>query len=423
MINLLLYAARLALEASVPVEVQVARVAFNALTRRAVVRRLVRRGIRRGVRRMGILDASLSTIRRGAVAATEEAASPPTRILPPTQPPGEFPLSAPSAPERIPVPPNAYPSNPIQGNSYFQSNRFTNNVYNSKFQTSPGPTPPQPKDPTPDPKLNNLVKADIAANLLQAARSGLKNWFPTMSWEGVVHATGFKTTPTRTVVHYALAVAYGLIKQQRVSGVSLRVDVDYETNHVTVAYISETTILTELLTLSIYAINGFAIPPALFPDLIGIQNKTKDVLSRSLTAGFKMGGNNSIIELGSGVIQLAGDALKFIVKAYDNLSRLLGPVAVYDMGDDTLYGGRASFLLRAKDQPEPFNSMQTDKNGKPVPLLTRLPAPNPQPPVAIGTDPSSGYSLDLRSLVAQALYDPGVVPPVPDTNVSLPTVF
>lgn len=423
MINLLLLAARIALEMAAPAEVQAVRTGVGMIARRTVVSKVSRRVLRRGVRRMGILDASLSTIRRGAAGVEEATPSPPTRILPTAPQPGEFPVTAPATPERIPVPPNAYPSNPIQGSSYFQSNRFTQNVFNSNFQTSPGPTPPQPRDQTPDPKLSNLIKADIASQVLGSARNYADSWLPHIAWEGVVNATGYKTTPTRTVVHYALAVAFGLIKQQRVSACALVVNVDYETNHVTVAYISKAYWLTEMLTLGLYVKTGMALPPDIVKDVNALAGKATDVLSRSLTAGFKGGITNGTIELGKGGVQLAGDALKLIFKAYQNLGRLLGPLGVYDMGDDTLYGGRASALLRAPFQPEPFKSMQTDAQGNPVPLLTRLPAANPQPPVAPGTDPSSGYSLDLRSLVAQALYDPGVVPPVPDTNVSLPTVF
>lgn len=424
MINLLLVAARLALEAALPTEVAIVRTASklvrNNLVRKPSVRRLRLRGRRRG-RRMGILDTALSTVRRGV--ATEEIPEVPTRVTPshPVSPAEGPAYPSPIYPERINVPPGAYPTTPIPG-MYFGGPQFTQNVYNSNTNVSPGPQPPVQKEPLLDPKLNNLLKADAATNLLDKARQLASEWLPTISWEGVVQATGFKTTPTRTVVHYALAVAFGLIKQQRVSDCVLMVDVDYETNHVTVVYKSKAYWLTEILTLGIYTINGAVFPPGTVKDINSLIGKSMDAFSRSLQSGFKNGTTAGAIELGKQGAILGGDALRLILRAYQNLGRLLGPLGVYDMGDETLYGGRASALLRAPFQPEPFNSMITDANGKPVPLLTRKPAPNPQPPVAIGTDPASGYSLDLRSLVAQALHDPGVIPPVPDTNVALPVI-
>ncbi len=416
----------MAVELAAPTEVVVGRMIARAAAGRSILQTAGKRAARRGRRRMGIVDASLSNIRRGVSAITAEegvASPPPTRIVPPGGGQGfggDSALSPFQPPERIPVPPNAFPTTPVPGSNYFSGSQWTQNVFNSMFQVSPGPMPPAPKEQVFDSKLTNLMKADAATNVLNKARALADKWFPSIAWEGVVNATGFKTTPTRTVVHYALAVCFGLIKQQRVSSVSLVVHVDYENNHVSVAYVSQAYWLTELMTLQVYALSGF-VPPDLVKDVGQIDKQIVDNISRSLDKGFREGPTQGIKEFGNGSITLAGDALKLMLKTYQNMGRMLGPLAVYDLGDDTLYGGRASALLRAPFQPEPFKSMQSDKDGKPVPLLTRLPAPNPHAPVAPGTDPACGYSLDLRSLVAQALYDPGAIPPIPDTNVSLPT--
>ena len=373
---------------------------------------------------MGVLDAATAGIRRGTMSlAPTVPHEPPVRLIPPGAPspmPGE--PSFPVAPtERINVPGQAYPHTPLN-DKYTNSYKFTQNVYNSNFNTSPGPTPPQHNNAAPDPKITGLLKADIASNMANVAQSLANNWLPTLMWSGQVQATGYKTTPLRTVVHYCLAVAYGLIKQQRISDCTLIVRADYDTNSVFVHYQSKAYWLTELLTLSLFAANGALIPPNLQKSLEDLQKRPTDALSRALTMGFKQGPNAAIIELGKEAAKFGGDAIKFIIRVYDNLGRMLGPTAVYDMGDETLYGGRASALLRSLEQPEPFKSMQTDKDGNPVPLLTRLPAANPQPPVFQGQNPSTGYSVDLRSLVAQALYDPTILPPVPDTNVSLDPV-
>ena len=142
------------------------------------------------------------------------------------------------------------------------------------------------------------------------------------------------------------------------------------------------------------------------------------------------------------------NAISAAFRVYQNVGRALGPLAVWDMpvanqldrrqgdpanplfSDETIYGGVPSmFLTPPPNEEQPQNRLPTPF-GLMVqqPLLTRNPAPNPQPPVpaGLGVDPAdaaSGYSLDLRSLVAQALYDPGVLPPKPDTNVSLTPIY
>ncbi len=406
-----------------PTEVVATRAGLKLLRRGSVLERsAVRRTLKRG-KRVGILDAATSGIRKGITGAATEVVPSPTRVLPPMPMP-EGPMTTPGFDpfgplrpgERIPVPPNAYTFTEIP------DRHLPGKEPPAQKDTKLTPQPTRETTPEREDRLSTLLKADIALRASDQAAALAERWLPSIEWHGTVNATGFKTTPTRTVVHYALAVAFGLIKQQRVSSASLVVNIDYNTNNVSVGYVSKAYWLTEIYTLALYAVNGVALPPKLSKDVHNLTQQAKDVFSRSMVSGIVKGPAAGLVELGTGTVKLAGDALKVVIGAYQNLGRLLGPLAVYDMGDETLYGGRASLLLRAPDQPEPFKSMQTGPDGKPVPLLTRLPAPNPQPPVPPGEDPSTGYSVDLRSLVAQALYDPGIAPPVPDTNVSLPTV-
>jgi hypothetical protein len=409
----------------VSTEVAITRMAVS-LVKRGLARGIAKRAVGRALRRrgrVGILDTIASGVRKGASTLERTPFKVPSPSIPstphwpviPYEPPSH-PISPIPGPERIVVPPHAIPTTPLS-QAYQPSVR----PFGTESSTQPvEKVLPQPAKES-SPNLTNLLRSDIALNALTNIRALSDKWLPGIRWTGTVSAVGFKTTPTRTVVHYALAVAFGLVKQQRVSGVALSVDIDYETNHVVVIYTSNAYWLTELITLGIYNVNGAILPSKLAEDFNKLKKKLDDLPSRSLMKGFIKGPQAGFVELGSGAVELAGDALALVLKAYGNLGRMLGPLAIYDMGEETLFGGRPSVLLQDRpNEPEPFKSMHVDENGYLVPLLTRLPAPNPQPPVPPGEDPSTGYSVDLRSLVAQALYDPGVAPPIPDTNVSLP---
>lgn len=96
------------------------------------------------------------------------------------------------------------------------------------------------------------------------------------------------------------------------------------------------------------------------------------------------------------------------------ISGAIGAMSIYRLGRHTIRGGQPFGLFDPGDaqRPEPFKSMI----GKPI--LTRDAAANPAPPR--GTAAVSG--LDLRTLVAQVLHDPGVRPPLPQTDKGPPMV-
>lgn len=413
---------RFAIELALPTRIVLAERAGLSLAKVAARKRILRHSkllrisrIRR--KRMGMLDAITAGIKKDALSEVSEES---TSSLVPHREAQYFPPNAPNA-ERIEVPqrpevPNAYPSTPVP-EIYRTGPQFSANINNSRTtninnRLNSQPSPEQPQRGW----LDNLTRLSNVPQLFSNVSSLADRWLPGLEWSSVVDVIGFPTTPTRTVVHYALAVAFGLVKQQRLSSTALTVDINYETNRVTVSYMSKAYWLTEFLTLCLYDINGAILPPDVAKDTQNLLNQKLDALSRSLVSGFRKGPTAGGIELGKQGTEFVGDALTTIIKAYKNMSRLLGPAAIYDMGEETIFGGRPSILLASLEQPQPFSEMQYK------PLLTRTPAPNPQPPVPVGEDPTTGYSIDLRSLVAQALYDPGILPPIPDTNVSLDTV-
>lgn len=309
---------------------------------------------------------------------------------------------------------------------------------------TPPPTPTQPAQPTPPPikQVDKAVDANpiptaatnpaallkepnwierwgFISNSFANINQAVGSYIPRLGWTGIVKAVGFKTTPTRTVVHYALAVAFGLIKQTRISSVALNIEIDYNNNAVSVSYASETSILTEMLTIQLFGVTGDLFPPNVAKDAIKMI-ATGFELKRKFAGVVKNPSAANILELVGDAAEVGPQALDTVLSVYTNVARMLGPLAIYDMGDETLYGGRASFLLRAPKQPEPFASMIQQ------PMLTRVPAPNPQFPAPVDATTGkklapgvAGYSTDLRSLVAQALYDPTILPPSPDTNLSL----
>jgi hypothetical protein len=107
------------------------------------------------------------------------------------------------------------------------------------------------------------------------------------------------------------------------------------------------------------------------------------------------------------------------IRRVQNVNRVLGPAGIWDIGESNIYAGLTPATMAVPDI-QPYTDMLnwTGPNNAPRPLLTRDLADNPEPPQSPPNMHTTHY--DLRSLVAQALYDPGVLPPSPDTSVALP---
>lgn len=91
------------------------------------------------------------------------------------------------------------------------------------------------------------------------------------------------------------------------------------------------------------------------------------------------------------------------------LVRQFGAGAAWNMGREEIKGARPPFFINPAAPKLPFDHMADDYL-----WLTRLPAANPRPPAHDG--------IDLRTLVAQVLHDPGVRPPLPKTDKGPPVI-
>ncbi len=118
---------------------------------------------------------------------------------------------------------------------------------------------------------------------------------------------------------------------------------------------------------------------------------------------------------------------------YKKVSTTLGQGIIWRIGRHAIKGGKAPEVLSKHPGPgDPPRAGLVGAIGQAADiatgadtydrllgrtLLTREPAGNPQMPVG-GADPYGGFGfgLDLRTLVAQVLHDPGVRPPTPRTS-------
>lgn len=100
-----------------------------------------------------------------------------------------------------------------------------------------------------------------------------------------------------------------------------------------------------------------------------------------------------------------------------------GPKLLFEIAKDSIFSGQPPWPVARNGDVQPFTDIvkfhappaagrQAVGNTKPI--LTREPAINPQYEQALG--------VDLKTLVAQVLHDPGVLPPSPKTNEGQPTV-
>jgi hypothetical protein len=262
---------------------------------------------------------------------------------------------------------------------------------------------PTPKNDPPEAGKQGRDWLGIAGNLGNAAY-GLKAFasdlIPGITWHGGVTARGFKVTPLRDVLHYCLAVVFGLVHQSRVGSTLIKVDCFPIENRVEISFQSASAMLLEPYNVAAVSAASMA---GLTTNVPGGRTvgPTEEVI-------------NGIKRFVAGVINPV-QAFKNFVQTAADVNRLLGAGGIWDMGQSNIYAGRppASMIL---NQAQPFTDMQEWSFVDKRPMLTRDLAYNPEPVEITGMH-STHY--DLRSLVAQALYDPGVLPPPPDTAIAL----
>jgi len=309
-----------------------------------------------------------------------------------------------SHPERINVPRRETSQREHPGNRApidTSSTSYFKNQSKESLDTAPAP---------PSPERQKTV--DSTARLLATSQflsQQLSSFIPSISWKGSITATGFKTTPLRTVLHYCLAAVFGLIHQTRIGHSAIHVDLHPNENRVDVVFINSSSLLLELFNV---ALVGFAGNPGDF-----LKGAAFGAVGNRLI-GQSKGVTTSIFEFAKGKID-TNEAVKDIVDTIGEISRRIGPGGIWDMAQSDIYAGKPPGTMEI-GKVEPFDSIYQESVIGKKPMLTRQLALNPQAP----TIPNMHYPthFDLRSLVAQALYDPGVMPPIPDTNVALPNV-
>lgn len=264
---------------------------------------------------------------------------------------------------------------------------------------------------TENPSPNRDDNNDSTARLLATAsllQNQLSSFIPSINWNASVSARGFKTTPLRTVLHYCLAVAFGMIHQTRVGHTIIKVDLFPNENKVDVSFTNSSSLLFEPLNLA-------------FIGAAQQAEKSPPTNENSVASWLTLGAPSFVISKIWEFTKAAKDpkkALDDVLQNAGNLARRLGAAGIWDMAQSDIYAGTPPVTLDI-GKPQPYQTMYDNSVVGRFPMLTRQLTLNPQAPVVPTMDYPSHF--DLRSLVAQALYDPGVLPPTPDTNVALPS--
>ncbi len=271
----------------------------------------------------------------------------------------------------------------------------------------PENTPEAKLPEAPSKELNNILKGAALVAAAQAVSQNAKDWIPKIEWIGTCSARGFKDTPIRNVLHYCLAVVFGMIHQGRIGHTVLKVDTFPTENRVEVIFSNSTAVLLEPFNQAAQFIVQAAIP------LAGIVTPFKPLdTAENLVNGIKKWANAGANPK---------KALDEFKQYYNNVQRAIGSGAIWEMGNtgDDIFAGLPP-LSMAAPRVAPYSDMLDWTFKDKRPLLTKDLTFNPQGPEVPGMNFPT--HMDLRSLVAQALYDPGVLPPVPDTVVAIPNV-
>jgi hypothetical protein len=332
-------------------------------------------------------------------------------VNPGSRPPGSrpAPYKTPNKPGANPGsrPPGSRPASPTKPNKGPDPKRTASPSPSSSPKPSRTPSPKTKGSPRKGGGRAEAIAQAIAALalLVDAAKSQLAALVPSITNINAVSATGFKNVPTRTVLHYCLAAAFGMQHQSRLGHVKLTAKVHPVLNRVEVLYQVTSTNLGEIISY-IVDVAGPAAAPG----------------SRNFGVWENRAGGVTAFNVQPGVqIASAKDTATKLSTPLGSFNRRSGPGGIWDMAPESYHAGDPPFLVGVSDI-EPYTSFYKRCNLL-RPMLTRLPALNPQMPDEHGAvggrgDPSRP---DLRTLVAQAFCDPGVRPPTPDTNVYLGT--
>lgn len=296
---------------------------------------------------------------------------------------------------------------------------------------------------------------------LQAWHAMLEKDFPGVTHKTTVRAQGAPQTHLNAVVHLALAAAFGttLFSPRVLSQSAVSVTVNHTTNTVMVEFGYRSWTTADML-LQAYenvvrsipgaaAVAGGSIKISKGDMKGGVKDVARgsadigvDAILKALEAAAKIaqapanwfagaGTKDATPEANGSRPPLEGnqvqenkaaqeearkrEAFEEAAKKGGFFSRALGTLSVYNMGRHTIRGGAPVGLLDTTapgDRPLPFREMVGQ------PILTRDAAANPPPP----TGTAAVGPLDLRTLVAQVLHDPGVRPPAPRTDAGPPLV-
>jgi hypothetical protein len=374
-----------------------------------------------------------------------------------------------------------------------------------------GPKPAAPKgaptpqaDATPKQGMASRFKSGLGNFAWQANswNDFFRNWMPGITVSYKVKAQGAPGTPTRDVLHLALAAVFGMSVSRRVANLKIQALVNHNLNYVEVVYSVNTVALeyaysrildgtaTEALEGAAKTIlNNITIPgttihidPSIVEritsriydnvkDFVGqkeamqklqqeaargddldnqiieVQKKLKAQLAQQLkeeqelkdkqskdvnppvqqkaaankdkTRGINVPAVNSVTEPWLAIRNVvgiaAGELLKVkVAKQVDKLTNENGPKMLFELAPGQVFSGPMPWSLAINNKVAPFTQMMIEHApGTNNPLLTRATAENPQLPQAMG--------VDLKTLVAQVLFDPGTMPPPPRTHAGPPT--
>ncbi len=343
--------------------------------------------------------------------------------------PGRLPSTIPSRPlvpynppERINVPFSPRPGNTHPGNAAIPDLSHTTH-YKKAPEESSAPNV-SPIADIPSTRTDDGLMLTAAQ---YAAQNG-SSFIPSLGWTASVDARGFKETPLRTVLHYALAVVLGMNQQARVGHSFYKIQLLPKENRAIVTFKSSTQLLLEpfnVLTTTLSVAkdsilgkkNAANTPWWVVSPVAGIADAvvTLDGMIRDLGKGNDAGNGNKEMKGPNNPPNAINELMKFL----GEVNRRIGPGGMWDMARNNYYAGVPTPMAMVPGV-EPYSTMLTEHflQADATPMLTKTLAANPQAPQF--KDMHYPTHFDLRSLVAQALYDPGVLPPRPDTYVALP---
>lgn len=249
---------------------------------------------------------------------------------------------------------------------------------------------------------------------IQSWNDLFSRWFPSLERHSAVDAQGDKACPNRAVVHTALSIAFGMLRNHGLTNVALKMEVNHTENSAHVEFGISTTAVTDIINTGMIEYSELGISSAAIGGIIG--RRLAEVIQKWRDAAPGVGKRGQAAEPpaapdipaekpGPGGRNLL-DILKDIS---DRIRGQIGAAAIWDAEQEVILGGFAPSFAQVARPIIPFDNMVDRLQ------LNRDPGPNPQPPTATGDD--------LRTLVAQILHDPGVRPPLPRTNAGPPTIL